>query len=137
MQMGHDPLNGKITYSLKNGNEYAYLQGKSVRTEPGKGPSKEFQDYLGRPVDKEHSIFFNKEDGLFYFDAKQRQKIQFEETNIDSYKEAVKIWNIHNEKLFPFNNNEEIEFSNNNFLNQFSNYQFSHMPWLVLLFFFF
>ena len=58
------------TYQVRNGIEYGTFNGKSVRN--GKTVSKDFQLYLGRVIDKENHIFFNRKNGTFRFDEDTR-----------------------------------------------------------------
>ncbi|MBQ7585039.1 MAG: hypothetical protein IJU40_02170, partial [Desulfovibrionaceae bacterium] len=94
--MERDLSEGKITIYPKNGIKYAYLQGKSIRNTDGKGPRKEFQIYLGRPIDLNSLVFYSKKIGLFIFDPLRGLKITPEDIpnarHISSYKAAVELW---------------------------------------------
>ena len=55
-----------FSYQKRNGIEYGTFNGKSVRK--GNTVSKDFQIYLGRVIDKNNHIFYNREHGTFQFD---------------------------------------------------------------------
>lgn len=55
----------ELSYQTSGGREYAKIPGKSVRKN-GK-VYKENVVYLGRVIDKEHHIFFNRQRGIFSF----------------------------------------------------------------------
>lgn len=57
----------KLSYQTMGGNEYAKIPGISYRDENGIVRKKDVI-YLGRVIDKDHCIFFNKERGIFSFD---------------------------------------------------------------------
>lgn len=56
----------KLNYQLKNGQLYAKIPGVSVRKD-GK-IVKENVVYLGRVIDKDHNVFWNRERGIYTYD---------------------------------------------------------------------
>lgn len=116
--MSSDSAKGKIIYQKKHGKEYAIFQGKSIRYSDCKGPKKELEIYLGRPIDKEHLAFYSKEDGLFIFDLEKCKKLKHpslsHETFIENYDRAASIWNDLKKRLHCLNTqNEQINFDDN------------------------
>ncbi len=67
----------KITYRFSGQNEVATFVGKSVRVkDEGKSKvKKESQLYLGKVINKEKNIFWNRKDGFFIFDPLTETKI--------------------------------------------------------------
>ena len=56
----------KIVFQTNGGRLYGKIVGKTINTD--NGPRKETQEHLGRVVDKEHLIFWNRKRGLFRYD---------------------------------------------------------------------
>ncbi|MBQ8093961.1 MAG: transposase [Clostridia bacterium] len=56
----------KIVFQSNGGRLYGKIVGKTINTD--NGPRKETQEHLGRVVDKEHLIFWNRKRGIFMYD---------------------------------------------------------------------
>ena len=56
----------KIVFQSNRGRLYGKLVGKTINTD--NGPRKESQEHLGRGVDKEQLIFWNRKRGMFRYD---------------------------------------------------------------------
>ena len=61
-----------LNYQIKDGIEYAKDPGVSYRTE--KGVRKKGAVYLGRVIDKDKRLFYNKSRGVFHYDEDMQNR---------------------------------------------------------------
>ena len=112
--MSQNSQKGTLVITKKSETEYAFFQGKSVRNTPGKGPRKEFNFYLGRPVDKERLAFYQKSHGLYIFDADNLIKINLQKLHqgivVKNFDQAMQAWEI----IKNNSNNELIKSASGN-----------------------
>ena len=104
-----------LYYGNKDGQIYGVIDGKSVKNDNGKGPTKESQEYVGTSIDKDYLLFFNKKYGLFYLDKNFDKHI----LDISSYgmvihnaEQALCLWNTHKEQII-----RQIEYPNTGILS--------------------
>ena len=118
-----------VSYIFKHGIEYAIFHGKSVAGIDGKGPHKEFQIYLGRPIDKENLIFYSKKYSLFRFNIDTNKIEPLDDFikcgSIDDYSQACHVWefiknNIIKNKIVSSINIVSIKSNNDLDANTFS-----------------
>mgnify|MGYP002858322615 CR=1 FL=1 len=79
-----------------NGDDYANFYGDVIEMIDGEEKIEYKKMYLGRTVDKEENIFYDKKNSLFKFDPKTGEKISlkiaFQGFTIKNFKQALSVW---------------------------------------------
>ena len=75
----------KLSYQTVGGNEYAKIPGTSYRDENGVVRKKDVI-YLGRVVDREHFIFYNKDRGIYSYNPDTGEFGKADETYVSDLK---------------------------------------------------